>query len=80
MQLPVGFTFFSLFALKGFIFYFLTLVAYCYRVQKEAKLKEKELVKEMEKNKREIEKEKKRMDRELQKEKWQSVGAFFQCS
>ncbi|RWR83891.1 Chromatin assembly factor 1 subunit A [Cinnamomum micranthum f. kanehirae] len=41
-------------------------------VQKEAKLKEKELVKEMEKNKREIEKEKKRMDRELQKEKWQS--------
>lgn len=50
------------------------LVAYCYRVQKEAKSKERELVKEMEKNKREIEKEKKRMNRELQKEKWQSVG------
>ncbi|KAF8393777.1 hypothetical protein HHK36_019975 [Tetracentron sinense] len=41
--------------------------------EKEVKLKEKELIKELEKNKRECEKEKKRLDRELQKEKLQSV-------
>ncbi|XP_010258465.1 PREDICTED: chromatin assembly factor 1 subunit FAS1 isoform X2 [Nelumbo nucifera] len=40
--------------------------------EKEAKLKEKELIKELERNKREAEKEKKRIDREIQKEKWQS--------
>lgn len=40
-------------------------------VEKEAKLKEKEIVKEMEKNKRNAEKEKRKMDRELQKEKLQ---------
>ncbi|KAG9446993.1 hypothetical protein H6P81_013121 [Aristolochia fimbriata] len=39
---------------------------------KEAKLKEKEMVKELERNKREVEKEKKRADRELQKEKLQN--------
>lgn len=39
---------------------------------KEAKLKVKELTKEVERNKRNAEKEKKRMDRELQKEKCQS--------
>ncbi|KAG1363677.1 chromatin assembly factor 1 subunit FAS1 [Cocos nucifera] len=40
--------------------------------EKEAKLKEKELIKEMEKNKRNAEKEKRKMDRELQKEKLQN--------
>ncbi|OVA05147.1 Chromatin assembly factor 1 subunit A [Macleaya cordata] len=40
--------------------------------EKEAKLKEKELTKELERNKREVEKEKKRMDRELQKDKLQN--------
>ncbi|XP_058094285.1 chromatin assembly factor 1 subunit FAS1 [Magnolia sinica] len=40
--------------------------------EKEVKLKEKELIKDMERNKREVEKEKKRKDRELQREKWQS--------
>ncbi|XP_068664781.1 chromatin assembly factor 1 subunit FAS1-like [Aristolochia californica] len=39
---------------------------------KEAKLKEKEMIKELERNKREVEKEKKRADRELQKEKLHS--------
>ncbi|KAJ4809594.1 Chromatin assembly factor 1 subunit fas1 [Rhynchospora pubera] len=37
--------------------------------EKEAKLKEKELIKEMEKNKRNVEKEKTKMDRQIQKEK-----------
>ncbi|KAK9141161.1 hypothetical protein Scep_010842 [Stephania cephalantha] len=36
--------------------------------EKEAKLKEKKLIKELERNKRDLEKEKKRMDREHQKE------------
>ncbi|XP_010927904.1 chromatin assembly factor 1 subunit FAS1 isoform X2 [Elaeis guineensis] len=40
--------------------------------EREAKLKEKELIKEMEKNKRNAEKEKRKMDRELQKEKLQN--------
>ncbi|XP_077225443.1 chromatin assembly factor-1 (FASCIATA1) (FAS1) [Tasmannia lanceolata] len=40
--------------------------------EKEAKFKEKELIKELERKKREVEKDKKRMDRELQKEKCQS--------
>lgn len=40
--------------------------------EKEAKLKEKALVKELERNKRELEKEKKRMDREQLKEKLQN--------
>ncbi|XP_008790577.2 chromatin assembly factor 1 subunit FSM-like [Phoenix dactylifera] len=40
--------------------------------EREAKLKEKELIKEMEKIKRNTEKEKRKMDRELQKEKLQS--------
>ncbi|XP_072970951.1 chromatin assembly factor 1 subunit FSM [Typha angustifolia] len=39
--------------------------------EKEARLKEKELIKEMERNKRNVEKEKKKMDREIQKEKLQ---------
>ncbi|KAJ4968992.1 hypothetical protein NE237_015693 [Protea cynaroides] len=40
--------------------------------EREAKLKEKELIKGLERNKREVEKEKKRMEREIQKEKLQS--------
>lgn len=40
--------------------------------EKETRLKEKDLIKELERNKREAEKEKKRMDRELQKERLQS--------
>ncbi|KAF8402385.1 hypothetical protein HHK36_013340 [Tetracentron sinense] len=51
--------------------------------EKEVKIKEKELIKELEKSKRECEKEKKRLDRELQKEKLQSGGwmppAFLVC-
>ncbi|XP_068662039.1 chromatin assembly factor 1 subunit FAS1-like [Aristolochia californica] len=39
---------------------------------KEAKLKEKEMIKELERNKREVEKEKKRADRDLLKEKLHS--------
>lgn len=49
------------------------IIHYC-RAEKEAKLKEKELIKELERNKREVEKEKKRMERELQKERCQSVS------
>ncbi|XP_042520230.1 chromatin assembly factor 1 subunit FAS1 [Macadamia integrifolia] len=40
--------------------------------EKEAKLKERELIKGLERNKREVKKEKKRMEREVQKEKLQS--------
>lgn len=47
------------------------------RAEKEAKQKEKLLIKQLEKDKREAEKEKKKMERMLLKEKCQSVSETF---
>lgn len=49
----------------------------CESAAKEGKLREKDIIKQVERNKQTAEKERKKLDRELQKEKIRSVSVEF---